>query len=647
MLHLSMAPQDSAKGPLYCTIAASLLFLCLNLLGAQQSVSVQAPVSGEVAAGAVIFRAHCAPCHGIRGEGGRGPDLRKTSFRHGSTDADLLRIISKGIPGTEMPGIFLPESEIRRIIQFIRSLPPVLVRGKAALPASPPVTYERLLRADREPENWLMYSGNYNGNRFSSLDQITTENVARLRFKWAYQMKTVEKVEATPLVVDSVMYLTEPPNAVSALDAGTGRPLWTYRRSLPEKINVCCGQVNRGLAILGDRLFVGTLDAHLLALDRNTGSVIWDVAVADYRMGYSITAAPLAVKNTIVTGIAGGEYGIRGFVDGYDAGTGKHLWRFNAIPGPGEPGHDGWVGESWKTGGGPSWLTGSFDPELNTIYWGIGNPAPDWNGAVRPGDNSYSNCVVALDADTGKLKWYFQFTPHDVHDWDAVQIPVLVDALWQGRPRRLLYWANRNAFFYVLDRESGEFLLAKPFVRQTWAGGINQQGRPMPYPGSDPTARGTLVYPGVQGATNWYSPSYSPLTRLFYLSVWDYATRYQLGDAVYSPGNRYAGSVPVDIPEDPGAGSIRAINPQTGAVQWEHKLPSKPQSGVLSTRGGLVFGGINEGEFFALDAQTGREVWHANTGGMIAAGPITYLERGRQLVSVAAGSSIFTFGLDE
>lgn len=515
----------------------------------------------------------------------------------------------------------------------------------AALCPAAEVTYDRLLRAGRDSGNWLTYSGTYSSQRHSALDQITRDNAGDLRLKWVYQLRTTEKVETTPLVVDGVMYLTRPPNDVIALDTETGRPFWEYRRTLPEPINVCCGRVNRGLAILGDRLFMGTVDAHLVALDAKTGSVVWDVEVADRRTGHAITNAPLALKDRIVTGIAGGEYGIRGFLDAYDPKTGKRLWRFWTVPEPGEPGNETWAGDSWRTGGAPTWVTGSYDPDLNLVYWGTGNPSPDWNGDVREGDNLYSSSVIALDADTGKLKWHFQFTPHDVHDWDAVQIPVLVDAEWQGKPRRLMCWANRNSFFYVLDRETGEFLLGKPFSKQTWAERLDAKGRPIRIPGTSPSREGSLVYPGVQGGTNWYSPSYSPRTGLFYLSVWEYASIYFTGDAPYSPGNRFLGSVPQGVPDDPGWGAVRALDPKTGERTWEFKLHSTPQAGILSTAGGVVLGGNDEGHFFALDDHTGKELWRANTGGVIVAAPITYLSNGKQYFTVASGSAIFTFGL--
>ncbi len=510
------------------------------------------------------------------------------------------------------------------------------------------VTYNRLLKSQEESRNWMMYSGGYRSWRYSALDEMRRENARKLKVKWVYQMPTTHTVETTPLVVDDVMYLSEPPSNVVALDAATGRQFWRYRRVLPTKINVCCGQVNRGVAVLGDRVFVGTVDAHLVALDAKTGAVLWDIEVADYRTGHAITVAPLAVKDMIICGISGGEYGIRGFLDAYEAATGKRRWRFWTVPEPGRPGSDTWSGDSWKTGGAPTWVTGSYDAEQNLIIWGTGNPSPDWNGDSRLGDNLYTDSAIALDADTGTLKWYFQFVPHDVHDWDAVQVPVLVDEEWQGQPRKLVYWAHRNAFYYVLDRETGKFLLGKPFATQTWAKALDSNGRPIRLPNIDPTPEGTYLWPGVQGATNWYAPSYNPLTKLFYLAAWENRSVYHKGEQEYTPGNRYIGSAPlIDLPDEPGYGAIRALNPKTGDRVWEYTLHTKPWAGVLSTAGKLVFGGSDEGYFFALDAETGKEVWRQNIGGIIRANPVTYLSRDKQVVAIAAGNAIFAFELGE
>ena len=518
------------------------------------------------------------------------------------------------------------------------------------------VSYERLLRASSEPQNWLTYSGGYNGWRYSSLDGINRQNVKNLKLHWVYQMATTHRIEATPIVADGIMYVSEPPSNVVALDAATGRPFWHYRRSLPGQINVCCDQVNRGVAVLGDRVFVGTVDAHLVALSAKTGAVLWDVPVAENREGYSITGAPLVVKDEVVTGIAGGEYGIRGFLDAYDVKTGKRRWRFYTVPSPGEPGSESWTGDAWKRGGGPTWVTGSYDPELNLIIWGTGNPSPDWNADVRPGDNLYTDSAVALDADTGALKWHFQFVPHDGNDWDAVQIPVLVDSDWRGKPRKLIYWAHRGGFFYVLDRGTGEFLLGKAFVKQTWSKGFDEKGRPMRLPGSMPSEQGVFVWPGVQGGTNWYSPSYNPLTKLFYLSVWENKGLYVKGEAKYTAGNRYPGSVPdIDEPDDPGYGAIRALDPKTGEKVWEFKMQTKPWSGVLSTGGRIVFGASggwisrdredSENDFYALDAESGKELWRMNLGGTMSTTPVTYAVNGKQMVTMAAGGALFTFTL--
>jgi len=534
--------------------------------------------------------------------------------------------------------------------------PWIVYAALAAGPLCGQLSYERILQAESEPQHWLTYSGSYRSWRYSRLGQINRQNVAGLKVAWVFQMPLSERIETTPLVADGVMYATMPPASVIALDPATGRPFWRYRRSLPDKINVCCGQVNRGVAVLGDRVFLGTVDAHLVALNAKTGAVLWDVEVADSRTGHSITGAPLVVKDMVITGIAGGEYGIRGFLDAYDARTGKRRWRLWTIPGPGENGNETWGGDSWKQGGGPTWLTGSYDAEQNLIIWGVGNPSPDWNGDVRPGDNLYSDSAIAVDADTGKLKWHFQFVPHDVHDWDAVQVPVLVDSEWRGQPRKLVYWAHRGGFYYVLDRETGQFLHGKPFATQTWAKGLDDSGRPIRNPGVDPTEAGVYVWPGVQGATNWYSPSYNPLTDLFYLTVWENKGLYRKGDVEYVPGNRYIGSVPqIDLEDEPGYGAIRALNPKTGDRVWEYKLHTKPWSGVLSTAGKLVFGGSGgwitrerqelEGYFYALDAETGKELWRINLGGDMSASAMTYQVKGKQIVVMPAGGGLFAFAL--
>ncbi len=520
------------------------------------------------------------------------------------------------------------------------------------------VTAERLLHPEREPQNWLTYSGNYYAQRYSTLDQITRDNARNLELQWVFQARSLEKFEATPLVVDGIMYVTEAPNNVVALDAKTGATFWVYEYRPSADARPCCGAVNRGLAILGDTLYMGTIDARLIAIDAKAGRPIWNVQVADPKLGYSLTHAPLVVKDKVVVGLAGAEYGIRGFIAAYDAATGKQAWRFNTIPGPGEPGHETWTGDSWQHGGGSAWITGSYDPSLNLVYWGVGNPGADWNGDNRAGDNLYSDCAVALDADTGKLKWYFQFTPHDEYDYDAVQVPVLVDGNWKGSPRKMMMWANRNGFFYVLDRTNGKFLFGMPFTKETWAKGLDENGRPIPAAGQKPTPEGTVVYPGVQGGTNWYSPSYSPRTGLFYIPTWDnYYMNLAKMPAEYKPGQRYTGGAPRSpVPtlqrgpintwtSDNASGMVLAVDPANGERKWEYRMTDVNGSGILSTASDVVFSGGREGFFYALDARTGAMLWKAALGGQVASGPITYRVDGKQYVAVAGGHDLFVFAL--
>ncbi len=509
------------------------------------------------------------------------------------------------------------------------------------------VSYSRLLKPAQEPQNWLTYSGDYAGRRFSALRQIHTENVQNLALQWVFQTGTSTKFEVTPLVIDGMMYVAGPDNRAWALDARSGRVLWRYQRNLPEKIPLCCGRVNRGLAALGNKLFLATLDAHLVALDSKTGSVIWDTEAEEARKGYSFTVAPLVVKDKVIVGAAGGEFGIRGFIDAYDAESGKRVWRFYTIPGPGEPGHETWYSDSWKSGGAPAWLTGTFDPELNLVYWGIGNPGPDLYGGERKGDNLYSDSVVALDADTGKLKWYYQFTPHDVHDWDSTQIPVLADLDFQGRPRKLLLLANRNGFYYVLDRANGKFLQARPFVRVTWAKEIGPDGRPVVLPGTDPTPEGNYVCPGLAGGTNWMSPSLNPQTGLFYVAAREQCDHYFSAEQPFREGQLFFGGNYEDKVPDKAWGALKALNPRTGEVKWEFKYHSAPWAGTLSTAGGLIFAGDEEGYLMAFDAETGKHLWHIQTGSSIAASPMTYALDGKQYVAIPSGSALFSFALPE
>ena len=532
----------------------------------------------------------------------------------------------------------------------------------ATLSLDAQVTYDRLLNAAKEPQNWLSYSGSYMSQRYSPLTQLNATNVKNLEQKWVLQNRVFGAWQSTPLVVDGVMYLTQRPNDVIALDAKTGRVFWTYRHDTSPDQKACCGANNRGVAILGDSLFMGTLDGYLLSLDAHSGKLLWREKVAEMKAAYSITMAPLVIKDKVIIGVGGGEYGIRGFVAAYDVKTGKQVWKFNTIPSPGEPGSETWKNDAWKTGGGPVWVTGSYDPQLNLTYWGVGNPGPDWNNEQRPGDNLYTDSVIALDPDTGRLKWHFQFTPNDTYDYDSVQIPVLVDMNWNGTPVKIMLWANRNGYFYALDRETGKFLVGKPFVKVNWSSGLDEKGRPI----QTPQPPGMPTWPGNQGATNWYSPSYSPRTGLFYMSVWDdYATIYTKQKQDYVEGRYFTGGgfrvfgpTPNATPmptlsrgpinnwtDAVGKGAVMAVDPKTGERKWRFDMTDVTDSGILTTGSDLLFTGGREGYFQALDARNGTLLWKANLGGQIVNGPMSYEVDGKQYVAVIAGNMLSAWAL--
>ena len=533
---------------------------------------------------------------------------------------------------------------MKRIIPFIALL--------LFQPAWAEVSYDRLVNAADDANNWLTYSGTYRSERFSPLDQINAENVRGLKVIWAYQMQPATNagnglVETTPIVVDGIMYITEPPSTVTALDARTGKMIWTWSPDMPDEVkHIGFPRVNRGVAVLDDAVYVGTLDAHLVSLDAATGAVRWDVEVADNDIGFALTLAPLAIEDKIIVGVSGAEAGVRGFVDAYDSATGERVWRFYTIPAPGDPGSETWDGDAWQTGGGSTWLTGSFDPDLDLLYWTVGNPAPDWNGDVRPGDNLYSCSLIALDPDTGELEWHFQFTPHDTHDWDANQIPVLLDAEFDGEDRKIVALANRNAFYYLLDRETGEFLHGNEYSKQTWATGLDESGRPLVIPGTDPTYDGNLVWPSLQGATNWFSPSYNPETRQFFVATRLMGAVYYKSDVEYEEGEPFLGGGEQALSGDDAAGAIRALDVLTGEQEWEFMLHSPPWAGVMATAGGLVFGGSNEGNVFALSAANGKPLWDFQTGGAVRTNPMSFAVDGKQRVVSIGGSTLFVFGLE-
>jgi alcohol dehydrogenase (cytochrome c) len=606
--------------------------------------------AADLSDGKANFRSHCETCHGADGDGGPGgPVLKHRKMAHGSSDWALFRTISLGVHGTAMPASNLPWVDRWRLVAYVKSL---MVQSEMPLDSAElekislkPVIPEDIKSSASASGQWLTYSGSYDGHRFSSLDQISSANVHGLRLIWSRQYSITDaSIENSPLVIGNYMFVTIPPNRVEALDATNGLVKWTYERQLPEKLSLCCGSANRGLAVLGKTLFVGTLDAHLIALDLETGVVRWDVVVADYKSGYSITSAPLALKNMVVTGVAGGEFGIRGFVTARDASTGKEIWKFYSIPEPGQPGGNTWSGASWKTGGGPTWLTGSYDSESNTIYWPVGNPGPNFSGDERQGDNLYSNSVLALDADQGALKWHFQFTPHDVYDWDSTEILLLFDREIAGKHKSLLAQADRNGFYYLLDRENGHFISAHPFARQTWAKSIDANGRPLFNPEAVPTENGTVVYPGVGGATSWQSPSYSPSTGLVYVPALEWGAIFFKGHSNFSAGEMFLGGSFQYFPGVRPVGAIRAIDAITGELKWEHTSPAYHIGGLLSTGGNVVFGS-HQDSFLALDAKNGKELWRVDTNGRIVAAPMTFLSNGKQYVTIAAGHDILTFGL--
>ena len=566
----------------------------------------------------------------------------------------------------------MASARIRRLLWV------VVLAGLVSTSLSAQVTPERLRAAGDEPHNWLTYSGSYFSQRYSTLDQITPDNVSDLRLQWVYQTPVAGPWQSSPVVVDGVMYITQRPNDIVALDARTGRVFWVYSHPTSPNHLACCGANNRGVAVLGDKVFMATLDAHVVALDATTGTELWNVEVGEMEAAYSYTLAPLAVDDKIIIGTSGGDQGVRGYVVALDAETGEEAWRFYTIPGPGEPGHETWEPcppnpttycdpEAWKHGGGSAWLTGSYDPELNLVYWGIGNPGPDYNRAQRPGDNLYTCSVVALDADTGELKWYFQFTPDDPYDYDAVQIPILADITRNNIEFKVMLWANRNGFYYVLDRATGRFLTGRPFVRLNWAEGLDDSGRPI----ETPQPPGAPTYPGNLGATNWYSPSYSPRTEQIYVPAWeDFATVFQSAPQEYVEGQFFTGRTqegfprtfgPVeDAPLVPltrgpindwtdaaGHGAILALDALTGEQKWKFELTDVITSGILSTASDLLFTGLRSGYFQALDATNGERLWRASLGGQMVNGPMTYQVDGKQYVAVIAGHSLSTFALPD
>ena len=515
-----------------------------------------------------------------------------------------------------------------------------LVTFAAVLSAAAQVRFEDIRKGPGD--NWLTYGGDYGSQRHSPLRQITPENAAEMVPQWTYHVSGANHLESTPLVLDGIMYLTNT-NEVHALDARTGRRIWIYHDSASKR-----DAVNRGVALLGDRVFFITGDCHLVALDRRTGGVIWDRQYASMKDGHFATMAPLALKDRLIVGVGGGDGGMRGFVAALSAEDGRELWRFWTIPARGEPGSESWSEFPVQYGGGATWMNGSYDPDLNLVYWAAGNPWPDLYGKPRRGDNLYSCSMLALDASTGKLRWYFQFTPHDTHDWDAQSIPVLVDLDIGGRRRKTLLHANRNGFFYVLDRESGEFLSATAFIEKlTWAKGIDAKGRPIELPDIEPTPSGRLICPALRGASNWMSPSYNPQTGLMYIPTLEQCDVYTASETIPEPMKEMMGGGAEKHEATPAQFFLRAWDPLARKMRWEYPMPGPGDAwaGTVSTAGGVIFFGDDDGNLVALDAAAGKYLWHYAMGQNITASPMTYSVNGRQCVAIAAGADVYAFGL--
>lgn len=595
----------------------------------------------DIEAGAQLYRERCASCHGPDGSGGPlAPSLTGREFEHGDSDWAVFRTIRHGVANTTMQPIGnSSETEIWQLISFLRYID---VPGdhdnlsEPALRARISVPFAELAGVRNPADDWLTYSGSYYGTRHSTLSQIDRTNVDALALGWIHQFDDEPALEATPLVRDGVMFMSVPPCSVSALNAVNGREIWSWSCESLTDLAGESGVVNRGVALLGDNVFVATRDARLFALDATTGRELWEATVEEDYGIYYITGAPVAYKDLVVTGISTREVG-RGLLAAFDAQTGEERWRFHTVPAPGEPGNETWAGDSWRVGGGPTWLQGSYDPERDLLYWGVGNPKPDYDKAVREGDNLYTNSVIALRGQTGELIWHFQFVPGDDKDWGANQIPVLIDRPGEDSVDKLMLWANRNGFYYVLDRYSGAFLKGTPFVYQNWTAGLDSSGRPIPLPPSERGDEGDLLYPGNVGGTHWSSPSYYPGLDLMIVPVLEQGM-------VYFPSF----SSPPRASGRSFYTAVRALSASTGELAWEHKRPPRFvdnfMPGLLSTEGGLVFGS-DQSTFFALDAESGELLWSLETGGKIIAAPMTYAVEHVQYVSLAAGRDLLTFSL--
>ena len=654
------------RAPSVLAIAAAAALAVPTLAAAQP------PPQGQ---GRQVFETRCAVCHGADGHGGdTGPSI---VFRLPLLpEAELHTLIRSGRPAKGMPPVPMADAELASLTRFLRGIErrePDLVRRSVATTDGRTLDglvvgegFEDLqLRTDDKRVHllrragaqyrpvaghvdWPGYNGDPRGNRYTTQTQIDKRTVPRLAPRWIFTLPDAGLLQGTPVVVDGIMYVTMP-NECYALDAGSGRQIWRYKRSRTSGVSQ--GHTNRGVAVAGDRLFMVTDHAHLIALNRFTGELLWDSVMADFRQNYSATSAPLVAGDLVVSGVTGGEHGANGFVVAFDQATGKEAWRFWTVPKPGTPGSETWKGKDFEHGGAPTWFTGSYDPELDLVYWPTGNPAKEYDGRDRQGDNLFASCILALDRRTGERRWHYQFTPHDLWDWDATQTSVLIDAEWQGRPRKLMLHADRNGFFYVFDRQSGERLLSTPFVKHlTWASGIGADGRPIRLPNQDPSPQGTKVCPSQDGATNWFAPSYSPQTGLYYVQTFEKCSVYTTSEqGEWVAGRPYLGGSQKIAPDPTPMRILRALDIRTGKTVWELPQPGPANSwgGTLATATGLVFVAAEGGVFMAVDAVDGKPLWSFATNTLLRASPMTYAFDGRQHVALAAGPTIVSFALQE
>lgn len=634
-------------------------------------------LSQDAKVGKTEYLELCSACHGDDANGGElGPGILKRIVAH--SDQELISIVRGGIGGRGMPPFALEAKPMSDLLAFLRTLrvpvrslgDPIRVKiettaGKKVegLALSQGIQDLILRTSDDRVElyrragekyrqvtsqsDWPTYDGNYSGNRHTELTQIDKTNISRLAPKWIYSLPDTSPLEVTPVVVDGIMYVTSA-NQASALDAGTGREIWHYEHARLRLNGKVSTGVNRGVAVAGKTVFMVTDNAHIVALNRFTGRPLWESELGPKSSGYGSTSAPLAVGNLVIAGVSGGENGARGFLAAFDINTGNEVWRFWTVPKPGEPGSETWKGNTIDHPGADTWLTGTYDPQLETLYWPTGNPGSDHNGDERVGDNLYSCSVVALDIKTGKMKWYYQFTPHDVWDWDAQEPPVLVDATWEGKPRKLLLQANRNGFLYVLDRTNGKFLQATPLVQKlTWASKIGSDGRPVMNPDQVPSDKGTRICPSVIGATNWWSASYNPATGLYYVQTLENCSIYTKRAQGWEQGRGYMGGSSRQSPDDKPQKVLRAYDIKTGKIAWE--LPQHgagaSRGGTLSSASGIVFFCEDSDAFVAADAKTGKPLWQFQANQIWRASPMSYQFDKEQYVAIASGSSIISFGL--